>query len=79
MQELNQSLILALVLVPTLFGVFRLPKEMAIAVVAISLALSFNNLDKFTKFKAAVSKPSFGLLLIRLMQPSINSSSWAFA
>jgi hypothetical protein len=51
MQDLNQSLIVALVTVPTLFGVFRLPKEMFIAVVAISIALAFANLDKIAKFK----------------------------
>lgn len=52
MQDLNQGLILALVFVPTLFGIFRLPKEMAIAAAAIAVALSFANLDKFVKFKS---------------------------
>jgi hypothetical protein len=53
MNDINQSLILALVTIPTLFGVFRLPKEMAVATTAIALALAFANLDKFVKFKGA--------------------------
>lgn len=51
MQDFNQSLIIALVTIPTLFGVFRMPKEMFIAAIAISIALAFANLDKFAKFK----------------------------
>ncbi len=48
----NGILISLLVIVPTAFGLFRMPAEMGIATAAISLALAFRNLDKFEKFKA---------------------------
>jgi hypothetical protein len=53
MNDLTQKLIVALVVIPTLFGVFQRPKEMAITVAAIALALAFANLEKFERFKGA--------------------------
>ena len=53
MNDLNQKLITALVVIPIVVGVFRTPKEMMIAVAAIGLALVFCNLEKFTRFKGA--------------------------
>jgi len=53
MNDLNQKLIIALVVIPILFGIFRSPKEMGIAVTAIVLALFFSNIDKFSRFKGA--------------------------
>lgn len=51
MNEMNQKLIIALVVIPILLGIFRSPKEMGIAVLAIGLALVFSNIDKFSRFK----------------------------
>jgi hypothetical protein len=51
MNDLTQKLIFALVIVPVLLAIFRGPKEMTIAAGAISLALFFANLDKFSRFK----------------------------
>lgn len=53
MKILNVILIVALVVVPLGFGRFSMPTEMALSVVAISLALCFTNLDKFAEFKGA--------------------------
>jgi hypothetical protein len=53
MDDLNQKLIIALVVIPILLGIFRSPKEMGIAVAAIGLALFFSNIDKFSRFKGA--------------------------
>jgi hypothetical protein len=53
MNDINQKLIIALVILPVLVGIFRTPKEACIAVVAIFLALCFANLDKFVRFKGA--------------------------
>jgi hypothetical protein len=51
MNDMNQKLIIALVVIPILLGIFRSPKEMGIAVLAIGLALFFSNIDKFSRFK----------------------------
>jgi hypothetical protein len=51
MNDLTQKLIVALVIVPVLIGIFRGAKEMGIAVLAITAALFFANLDKFERFK----------------------------
>jgi len=51
MNDMNQKLIIALVVIPILLGIFRSPKEMGIAVAAIGLALFFSNIDKFSRFK----------------------------
>ena len=53
MNDMNQKLIIALVVIPILLGIFRSPKEMGIAVAAIGLALFFTNIDKFSRFKGA--------------------------
>ena len=50
---MNQKLIISLVAIPILFGIFGSWKEMSISVVAICLALSFSNLDKFSRIKGA--------------------------
>jgi len=52
MSRLNTSLIIALVVIPTVFGVFRMPTEMGWAILSIGLALIFANLEKFSRFKA---------------------------
>jgi hypothetical protein len=53
MNDLNQKLIIALVIIPILLGIFRTRTEMAIAAAAIGLALCFANLDKIVRFKGA--------------------------
>jgi hypothetical protein len=53
MSYLTLILIVALVIVPILFGIFRRPKEMSIAAGAIIVALFFANLDRFSRFKGA--------------------------
>lgn len=53
MNDMNQKLIIALVVIPILFGIFRSPKEMGIALTAIVFALFFSNIDKFSRFKGA--------------------------
>lgn len=53
MNDLSQKLVITLVIVPILLGIFRTPKEMAIAAAAISVALAFANLDKLESFRAA--------------------------
>lgn len=53
MNDINQKLIIALVILPVLVGIFRTPKEAGIVIVAIFLALCFANLDKFVRFKGA--------------------------
>lgn len=50
---LNYAGILALVAIPVYFGYLKQPTEMGILVGAISLALFFLNLDKFSKFSGA--------------------------
>jgi len=52
MNRLNTALIIALVVIPTVFGVLKMPTEMGWAILAIGLALFFANLDKFSRFKA---------------------------
>ena len=49
--DYNNKLIFILVTVPILLGIFLSYKEMSIAVIAISLALCFTNIDKFARFK----------------------------
>jgi len=51
MRYLNIFLIAALVVVPAAFGVAGKSSEMAIATVAIALALSFANIERFVRFK----------------------------
>ncbi|MBL0717434.1 MAG: hypothetical protein JJV89_05235 [Desulfosarcina sp.] len=53
MNDINQKLIIALVVIPILLGILRSPKEMGIAIAAIGLALFFSNIDKFSRFKGA--------------------------
>ena len=53
MSRLNTVLIVALVFIPTVFGVFRMPAEMGLAIASIGLALCFANLEKFSRFKGA--------------------------
>jgi hypothetical protein len=53
MNDLTQKLILSMVIVPVLFGIFRGPKEMGLAAAAITVAMFFANLDKFSRFKGA--------------------------
>jgi hypothetical protein len=53
MSRLNTALIIALVVIPTVFGVFRMPAEMGLAITSIGLALCFANLEKFSRFKGA--------------------------
>ncbi len=48
----NGILIGALVVIPTAFGVFRMPTEMSVSATAIAVALLFLNVDKFELFKA---------------------------
>lgn len=60
MNDLSLKLIASLVIVPVLLGIFRGPKEMIIVAVAISVALCFANLDKFSRFKGPVSRLSYG-------------------
>jgi len=51
MNYLNIGLILALAVVPCLFGKHKRFKEMGFSILAFCLALAFTNLDKFAKFK----------------------------
>ena len=53
MSRLNTALIIALIVIPTIFGALKMPAEMGWAILAIGLALMFANLDKFSRFKAA--------------------------
>ena len=49
----NIGLICSLVIIPAVFGYLKMPKEMGLSILAIAIALSFNNLEKFSKFKGA--------------------------
>src|SRR5437016_1000407 len=51
MNELTQKLIFALVVLPILIGIFRGAKEMSIVAGAVTVALFFANIDKFSRFK----------------------------
>src|SRR5688572_24537628 len=51
--EMNQKLLIALVIIPVLFGIFKGWKEMGAATAAVGLALAFANLDKIKSFKGA--------------------------
>ena len=53
MKLLNLSLIIALVVVPSVFGIFKMPTEMGLAIGAIIVALFFTNIEKFKRFKGA--------------------------
>ena len=53
MSRLNTALIIALVVIPTVFGAFKMPAEMGWAIASIGLALIFANLEKFSRFKGA--------------------------
>lgn len=48
---LNVILIAILIVIPTSFGAFGKYKEMGLSIIAVSIALSFNNIDRFVKFK----------------------------
>ncbi len=50
---LNIALILSLVSIPVIFASKGRFKEAGLTILAIALALSFNNLDKFSRFKGA--------------------------
>jgi len=50
---INIALILSLVVIPVAFASTGKLKESGLSILAIALALSFNNLDKFSKFKGA--------------------------
>jgi Sec7-like guanine-nucleotide exchange factor len=53
MSRLNTVLIIALVVIPAVFGAFKMPAEMGLAIASIGLALCFANLEKFSRFKGA--------------------------
>lgn len=53
MNWINYVLIGALVIIPTFFGASKMAAEMGLSIGAISLALFFANLGKFSKFKGA--------------------------
>ncbi|MFO7773545.1 MAG: hypothetical protein R6V59_06395 [Dehalococcoidia bacterium] len=53
MSRLNIALVIVLIVIPTVFGVFRMPAEMGLAIASIGLALCFANLEKFSRFKGA--------------------------
>jgi len=53
MSRLNTTLIIALVVIPTIFGALKMPAEMGWAIASIGLALIFANLEKFSRFKGA--------------------------
>lgn len=53
MNRLNTALIIALVVIPTVFGAFKMFAEMGLAIASIGLALCFANLEKFSRFKGA--------------------------
>tara|TARA_B100001971_G_scaffold206962_1_gene226471 strand:+ start:533 stop:1174 length:642 start_codon:yes stop_codon:yes gene_type:complete len=51
MNSLTEKLIIALVVLPAVFGIFKGAKEMTVIAGAIAVALFFANLDKFSYFK----------------------------
>ncbi len=53
MTRTNLILIIALVVLPSVFGFLELPAEMGLSIVGCALALTFANLDKFRRFKGA--------------------------
>lgn len=53
MNTLRISLIVALIVLPTLFGFLKMPTEMGLAIGAIGISLFFANLEKFVRFKGA--------------------------
>lgn len=50
MSALTITLIISLVVIPAFFGIYRDYKVMSVSVIAIALALSFANIDKFSRF-----------------------------
>jgi hypothetical protein len=50
---MNKLLIVALVIVPSFFGAFKMPREMGVSAAAICLAIYFTNREKFARPKLA--------------------------
>lgn len=65
MSRLNTALIIALVVIPTVFGVFRMPAEMGLAIASIGLALCFANLERFSRFKGAGFEAELGTAVVK--------------
>ena len=51
LEVFHYILILILIVIPTYFGYKKCPKEMFLSILSISLALSFLNINKITRFK----------------------------
>jgi len=50
--NINPLLITALILIPLIFGIYKMPAEMAISAGTISMSLFFCNINKFEQFTA---------------------------